>query len=181
MPHEDARAAENKRGVTIGLSLRGAQGEYGAENSLHELTEQKIKQLAGQLLQNRQGEIILIENHLKRAAIAPEEIENLYAQCDLILTSRLHGALLALRHSVPYIAIYQIKNGAKVSAILPTPKWPYVYQVEQADPQEMLRIGNEISNGNHADQFAEFRAEMLARARAYLQTSAEFIRSMARS
>ena len=176
--HNDIVSRGNKKEITIGLSLRGQQGEYGEDNCLFELTEKTIKKSAENLLQNRKGKIVIIENHLKRSGVDPEDIENLYSECDLVITSRLHGALMALRHSVPYIAIDQIKNGAKVYGILNNNKWPYVYKIEEINNEEIALIGNEMLSGKHTNLFGEFRAEMLERSNYSLQKTGEYIQSI---
>lgn len=167
--NENTLSDRNRETVTIGISLRGKQGEYGLENCLHELTDGTIKQLAETLLQNRKGELLIIENHLRRSGLVPGEIENLYARCDLMITSRLHGALLSLRHSVPYIAIDQIRNGQKVYGVLGNRKWPFIYKIEETNCEALVPVGNEILSGKYRTTFSECRAEMLEGARNTLE------------
>ena len=169
---------ENEKELVIGISLRGAQGEYGEENCLHELTNELITKSVEILFQTRKGKVILIENHLARSGVDPSEIENLYAQCDLVITSRLHGALLALRHFVPFIAIDQIKHGAKVYGILKNPLWPFVYKAENINPESIALTGAQILGGAHQDVFNEYRKEMLEKGNHSLQKIDECLRSL---
>jgi exopolysaccharide biosynthesis predicted pyruvyltransferase EpsI len=42
------------------------------------------------------------------------EVESLIARMDVVLTTRLHGMVLALKNGVPAIAIDSVAGGAKV-------------------------------------------------------------------
>ena len=53
-----------------------------------------------------------------RSQRTPDDIEEQYAECDLVLMARVHGAIAALRQHVPFIALDQINNGAKVLPLL---------------------------------------------------------------
>ena len=85
----------HKRGATerlmIGLVLRGAQYEYGIERCEWQKTEMVAWGLAEAASSNRQGTVVMIENHLVRSGKNADEIEAQYAECDLIVTSRFHG------------------------------------------------------------------------------------------
>lgn len=152
-----------KRELVIGISLRGFQTEYGEESCLSELTKETIISAAKTILQNKKGRIIFLENHLAKARKHPDEIEKLYAQCDLVITSRFHGAYMALRHFVPFIAIDQIRGGAKVYKILKDNHWPYVYKIEDIDSQVIRTAAHTLLN-NNKDFLYEFRSEAILRA-----------------
>jgi polysaccharide pyruvyl transferase WcaK-like protein len=107
--------------------------------------DQVLEGLAG----DRQLDVVRIENHL-RSGRSADEIEEQYAGCDLILTTRLHGAILAARHAVPFIAIDQIKGGAKVASVLGRYSWPHVYPVDDLDPEQLLMVAESLIRSQNA-------------------------------
>jgi hypothetical protein len=133
------RKALPGREQVIGLALRGPQGEYGADACLWERTERLARVAAERLLERSGGRLELIENHLARSGRRPEEIESQYARCDLVITSRFHGAMLALRHGVPFVAIDQIRGGGKVEPLLAGRGWPHVFRAEDAGEEDVAR------------------------------------------
>lgn len=153
--------------ITVGLVLRNEQGEYGIENCKHIEANGYIKRLAEQLIErNEGGHIIEIENHLERSKLTPSEIEGLYSTCDFILTTRFHGSMMALRNNVPFIAIDQIENGAKVYGLVSQTSYPFVWKVNEVSYEEIMKVAEELLNGIHnyklikAKSVAESRAKM---------------------
>jgi hypothetical protein len=136
-----------RQSPTIGISLRGMQSEYGDNVCLWELTEKIAHEAAKRLISEYGGRIIIIENHLQRSGLTQEAIESIYADCDLIITSRFHGAMVALRHIVPFIAIDQIKGGAKVLNLVGSMSWPYVYQVGDVDSSRVFSDATKLLEG----------------------------------
>ena len=55
-----------------------------------------------------------------RSACTPREIEALIARMDVLITTRLHGLVLALKNGVPVIAIDAVLGGGKISV---NPRW----------------------------------------------------------
>ena len=62
-----------------------------------------------------------------------QHIHQSFADAKLIITTRLHGALLALHHRTPFIAIDQIKGGRKVTSVLKKVPWDHVYPFDVDD------------------------------------------------
>lgn len=60
----------------------------------------------------------------------PDEIESLIARVDVVITTRLHGMVLALKHGVPAIALDPIPGGGKVSSQADAIGWPCVFHHE---------------------------------------------------
>lgn len=114
----------------VGVSLRGAQGEYGEDVCLWRETDDMALNAAASAAPEGGGSVVTIENHLARSGGSAEDIEHLYAHCDLIITSRFHGAVEALRFGKPFIAIDQIKGGAKVFDLLAPLGWPHIYRAD---------------------------------------------------
>lgn len=125
----------------IGLALRGEQHEYGVELCMWRETRQKFDALIDVLGRHGSLRIIEIENHLVRSGMTPDQIEEQYTKCDLILTTRFHGAVMALRRRVPFIALDHILGGAKVYPLLNALGWSDVYKAEDVDAVDVIRRG----------------------------------------
>lgn len=147
------------RNVTIGICLRGQQGEYGVENCLHRKTKSMALEAAEKILAERGGRISLIDNHLKRSGIAPDQIVAKYAECDLLITSRYHGAMLAIGQQVPFIAIDQISGGAKLSSLLKDKPWPHLYKADRIDARTVFAGANDIFDRSRANEMPRIREE----------------------
>ena len=122
---------------TIGVVLRGAQTEYGVSDCLDVETQAMVREAVERLVSARGGQVVTLENHLRRSGVDSSEIEKAYAQCDLIFTSRFHGAVLALRQQIPFVAVDQIRGGGKVSRLLGG-DWPFVYRAEAASAEVLV-------------------------------------------
>ena len=66
------------------------------------------------------------------------EIESLIARMDLVVTTRLHGTVLALKNGVPAIAIDPEVGGAKIRRQAEKIGWPVVFNVDDLT-DEMLQ------------------------------------------
>ncbi|TIS62134.1 MAG: hypothetical protein E5W93_05355 [Mesorhizobium sp.] len=145
------RVREPTDPVVVGLVLRGEQSEYGSQNSLHDDTSALALRVLHSLATNYQVKTVEIEHHLTRAGRKPFEIEALYSSCDLVLTSRFHGAILAMRNEVPFIAIDQIRGGGKLTSLLSDSGWPFVFRIEHAKGDEVVRAAEELVQGARND------------------------------
>ncbi len=146
-----------KKPFTIGLVLRNFQTEYGEENCMHGETNSILNTLAKRLLKKynspvkflfksnkEKARIITIENHLERSRMTPQEIEDLYLSCDIILTSRFHGFIIAIKNNIPVIAIDQINNGAKVFNLISRTGYPYVWKINEAKDSVLYKAAKEL-------------------------------------
>lgn len=70
-------------------------------------------------------------NHLRSAV----EIESLIARVDVLLTTRLHGLVLALKNGVPPVAIDPEPGGAKIRCQAELLDWPAIFLVDELDDQ----------------------------------------------
>ena len=61
------------------------------------------------------------------------EVESVIARLDVMITTRLHGMILALKNGVPAIAIDPEPNGAKILWQAQTLKWPVVFKISDLD------------------------------------------------
>ena len=67
----------------------------------------------------------------------PAEVESLIARMDVVLTTRLHGMVLALKNGVPAIAIDPIAGGAKICRQAETIGWRLVFTVDALTDQAL--------------------------------------------
>jgi hypothetical protein len=135
LPERDRAGQE----FVIGLALRGSQEEYGADHCLWDQAERLARAAADHLLRSAGGRVETIENHLARAGLSATDIEARYAGCDLVITTRFHGAMLAVRHGVPFVALDQIRGGGKVAPLLAARGWPHVLRVDRATEGDVAR------------------------------------------
>jgi hypothetical protein len=176
---KEASVNFQKKEIIIGISMRGEQGEYGIEKCLFKITDQTINDAAAILAEKWNGKVLLIENHLEKSGTDPEEIDAMYERCHLVITSRLHGCLMALRHAVPFIAIDQIKGGAKLYTILKDKKWPYVYKIDDvASVESVVAMAEEIVSGKYNSKLLELRKEMLEGGENSLMNIDKYIQSL---
>lgn len=128
----------------LGICLRGAQREYGNENSLHE----HVNELIDHVMDKNNFSIKIIDTRLRKDFRDPYKIYNEFSDCDLVITTRLHGSLLSLANGVPFIAIDQIKGSAKVSSQLKIINWPFVYSANVVNKEILTESINFILNNN---------------------------------
>ena len=107
----------------VGIVLVHKQTEY--RNTAHDLANAAVERLVAA----RPMAAVRIDtrldvnaNGLRTAA----EVESLIARMDVVVTTRLHGLVLALKHGVPAVAIDPIAGGAKIKAQASTLLWPAV-------------------------------------------------------
>ncbi len=101
----------------------------------------------------RQGEVhaaILRALHARRLCVVPfdtrvdprresfpgafrtsDEVEALVARLDLVVTTRMHGLVHALKNGVPAVAVDPISGGAKVSAQAEAVGWPAIVTADE--------------------------------------------------
>lgn len=73
------------------------------------------------------------EGGLRSAA----EVESAIAGMDAVVTTRLHGLVLALKHGVPALAIDPVAGGAKISQQAAAVGWPVVRSADALDADDL--------------------------------------------
>lgn len=66
-------------------------------------------------------------------------VESRLIRADAVISTRLHGAVLALKHGVPAVAVDPIGGGAKVGAQMRALSWPFVHAVDDIDAEAIAR------------------------------------------
>ena len=120
----------------VGVVLVQPQREYG-ERALHARANDAIHRV----LAEREAAAVTIDTRLDDNATGlrtPAEVESLIARMDVVLTTRLHGTVLALKNSVPVVVIDPIRGGAKVARQAATVGWPHVFTADALDHERLL-------------------------------------------
>jgi polysaccharide pyruvyl transferase len=123
-----------------GLVRVHPQEEYGGR-SAHEEAEG----LVDALLASAGLAVIPIDTRLDENATGletPAEVESAIARVDVVVTTRLHGLVLALKNGVPALAVDPIRGGAKICRQAGALGWPYAFAVDTVSPAA-LREGLE--------------------------------------
>ncbi|URD52533.1 polysaccharide pyruvyl transferase family protein [Chroococcidiopsis sp. CCNUC1] len=120
----------------VGIILVHPQPEYG-DKGKHQAANDAVNRLiASQEMVAVPIDTGLDPNttNLRTAA----EIESIIARMDVVVTTRLHGTVLALKNGVPSISIDPISGGAKI--LLQTEKigWPIAFPIDSLS-DEMLQ------------------------------------------
>ncbi|MGI9292888.1 MAG: polysaccharide pyruvyl transferase family protein, partial [Pseudomonadales bacterium] len=113
----------------VGVVLVHKQKEYSAK-VLHEEANTAIEQLLAQ----REAAMVSIDTRLDLNTTGlrtAAEVESLIAKMDLVVTTRLHGLVLALKHGIPALAIDPVAGGAKICRQAEVIGWPMVIKAEQ--------------------------------------------------
>jgi hypothetical protein len=85
------------------------------------------------LLASKEMSIVEIDTRLdsnETGLRSPAEIESLIARMDVVVTTRLHGMVLALKNSVPVVAIDPMAGGAKIRRQAEVIGWPVIFDVD---------------------------------------------------
>jgi hypothetical protein len=112
----------------VGTVLIDNQDEYGKD-----ARQSTANQAIQKLLAAREVAVVPIDTRLdvnKTGLRTAAEIETLIARMDVVVTTRLHGTVLALKNGVPAVVIDSVAGGAKVYRQARSIGWPIVFRVE---------------------------------------------------
>jgi Polysaccharide pyruvyl transferase len=158
------RSINNK--LTIGVCLRGKQREYGSSVCLNELAIDIVDYILTQVPHHR----LDLETRLDRTNNKPETIDALFSTPDVIITTRLHGALLGIRHGVPVLALDQIDDGAKVRDVLNWLGWKYVFPVKHINLSNIFDIFQQLLTEETQQHLMQIRLRAVKEANKTLDT-----------
>jgi hypothetical protein len=111
----------------VGVVLVHPQKEYAG--GMHAAAEAAIDRL----LASRELAAVRIDTRMDRNVTGlrtPNEVASLIGRMDAVVTTRLHGLVLALKHGVPALAIDPVAGGAKVLRQAQAVGWPVVYTAD---------------------------------------------------
>jgi Polysaccharide pyruvyl transferase len=111
----------------VGVVLVHPQIEY--EDGLHEAAAGAVERLLGSV----EAAPLEIDTRLdanRHGLRTAAQVESLIARTDVVITTRLHGLVLALKNGIPALAIDPIKSGAKVTRQAEVLGWPYAFAAD---------------------------------------------------
>lgn len=121
----------------VGLCLARSQREYGTRQ-MHDLAEQRLQAL----LRRAGAAVVDLDTTLPRSANrsgigSPAEFESILARLDALVTTRLHGTVLALKNGVPVLAVDAIAGRDKVTRQADLLGWPEIHALETASDAQL--------------------------------------------
>ncbi len=120
-----------------GIVRIDTQREYGGRDR-HGFADQMI----ARVLSHREVAMVAIDTRLDEGTNTlrtPGEIESLIARMDFVVTTRLHGTVLALKNGVPAVAIDSVSGRAKVSRQAELLEWPALLGVDELTEDSLER------------------------------------------
>ena len=120
----DLAARPASAGVpVVGVFLSGGQQEY-ADRRRHD----DVNDALGRWLGSGDLARLSLDTRLDprdwRLAATPGQVESVVRRLDVVVTTRLHGLVLALKNGVPAVAVDPVAGGAKVTAQARAWDWP---------------------------------------------------------
>jgi hypothetical protein len=119
----------------VGVVLVHPQAEY-KDKARHQVANEAIQRLVA----SREMAAVRIDTRLDDNGTGlrtPGEVEALIARMDVVLTTRLHGMVLALKNGVPVVAVDPIAGGAKIRRQAETVGWPVVFTADALADKRM--------------------------------------------
>ncbi|OLT13608.1 polysaccharide pyruvyl transferase [Actinomadura sp. CNU-125] len=128
-PRQDLSALPPTGSVpVVGVLLAPGQREYG-ERRRHGAVEDELTRW----LASRSCARLPLDTRLDprdwRLCTTAAELESVLRRLDLVVTTRLHGLVLALKNGVPALAVDPVGGGAKVAAQARAWGWPAIVTV----------------------------------------------------
>jgi len=120
----------------VGIILSHRQKEYG-----NRAKHSDINKLINQAVKLKEISVVKIDTSLvnnQYGLRTAGEVESLIAKMDLIITTRLHGMVLALKNEIPAIAIDPIDGGAKISKQAKVLDWPLLYTTDSVTLDNLI-------------------------------------------
>lgn len=119
----------------VGVVLIHPQPEYG-DRDLHQAANDAIRRLVA----SRELSAVTIDTRLdvnSTGLRTPSEVESLIARMDVVLTTRLHGLVLALKNDVPVLVVDPVAGGAKIRRQAETIGWTPIFIADQLNDAEI--------------------------------------------
>ncbi len=119
----------------VGLVRIDSQPEYGERNLMESANASLLR-----LVESRQVSIVPIDTRLdenRTGLRTAGEIEALIAKMDTVLTTRMHGMVLAIKNGVPALVIDPVAGGAKIKRQAEAIGWPVVFTADDLDDRKL--------------------------------------------
>lgn len=127
-------ASRSESVPVIGLIYVGRQKEYPDQQ--HRRVEEMVESVVNKI----GAAVVKIDTKLpynEYGLTTIAQVESMIRHMDIVITTRLHGSVLALRNSVPPIAIDSVPGGAKVLKQMRALNWPLVYTVDTLNKERL--------------------------------------------
>jgi hypothetical protein len=118
-----AAAVPVARVPVAGIILAAAQPEYAARGR-HAQLASELGGWLGTLDCARLPLDTRLDSGQWRSPATPGQVESAIARTDVVVTTRLHGLVLALKNGIPALAIDPVTGGAKVAGQAAAWDWP---------------------------------------------------------
>jgi polysaccharide pyruvyl transferase WcaK-like protein len=119
----------------VGVVLIDSQPEYG-QRDRHRAANEALRRLAA----GRDVAAVEIDTRLdanRTGLRSAAQVESLVARVDAVVTTRLHGTVLALKNGVPALAVDPVAGGAKVLRQARTLGWPVAFAADALDERAL--------------------------------------------
>lgn len=131
----------------IGLIYVGKQREYPTQK--HEEVEELVSKAV-----NRLGAAtVMIDTrlpHNQYGLSSIDQIESTIRHMDIVITTRLHGAVLSLRNGTPPVVIDSVPEGAKVTRQMEALDWPLRHTIaDLSEAQLITSINSALTQASH--------------------------------
>jgi polysaccharide pyruvyl transferase len=121
----------------VGLVLGRMDENAGRPGSSYQIANAALQQL----VESRDMSAVPIDTRLDIPTTGSfrtaREIESLIGRMDVVLTTRLHGLVLALKNGVPAIAIDPIPQGDKIRRQAEILGWPLIFTVDDVTTKSL--------------------------------------------
>jgi hypothetical protein len=115
-----------------GVLLTQGQHEYGGRRRHERVTEAMTAWLGAKDCARLPLDTRLDPRDWRLCA-SPGQLESILRRLDLVVTTRLHGLVLALKNGVPALAVDPVDGGGKVTAQAAAWRWPALVAAEGVD------------------------------------------------
>lgn len=131
VPRRDLAARPTVEPVpVVGVYLTRGQGEYGPRRR-HDAVADALAAWLGRLDVARLELDTRVDPRDWRLPATAEQVLAVLARLDVVVTTRMHGLVLALRAGVPVLAVDPVAGGAKVTAQARAWGWPGVLGADE--------------------------------------------------
>lgn len=118
------------RTPVVGVVLAPSQLEYGDRRRQDEVHQRITAWLLRQDCARVPVDTRLDRRHWLNHS-TPDQLDSVLCRLDMVLSTRLHGLVLALRLGVPVLAVDPVYGGGKVSAQAAAWDWPAIVTADQ--------------------------------------------------
>jgi hypothetical protein len=154
------------------ICLRGKQRDYGPSSDMSETIDATVRSMANTWPRHRTIDTVI------RTDNPIDEIEAQFADTSFLVTTRLHGALFALRDRVPFVAIDQIRGGAKVARLMSRIGWPFLVTSEGTELSDDLKsMASRAAAAGWTEEMERARGRAMTFSREAMDASERLVRA----